>query len=54
MDKPASADVNMVDSADPIGSAKGLLKKEFYGNVRRALGGDDGIVRHEYHRCARL
>lgn len=41
--KPASYDIIIVDSTDPVGPAAGLFSKEFYGNCLRALD-KNGIV----------
>jgi spermidine synthase len=41
--KPASYDVIIVDSTDPVGPAAGLFSKEFYGDCLRALD-KNGIV----------
>ena len=40
---PASIDVIIVDSTDPIGPAQGLFKKAFYQSCQRALG-EDGLL----------
>ena len=40
---PASVDVIIVDSTDPIGPAEGLFTEAFYRDCLQALG-DDGII----------
>ena len=42
--KPASYDVIIVDSTDPVGPAAGLFSAEFYGNCARALTAEGVLV----------
>jgi spermidine synthase len=41
--QPASLDVIIVDSTDPVGPAQGLFTADFYGDCYRALS-DDGLL----------
>jgi spermidine synthase len=44
--EPASLDVVIVDSTDPVGPAEGLFGPKFYADVFRALG-KDGLLVHQ-------